>query len=578
MLNVLLMLLICCACFFPIQRIFVVILPHIRVGITRLSLTVALAHIALAQTPHITSAGVVNAASYAQPIAPGSLVSIFGSNLATASTSAVGQPLPTQLAGTSVTVNGVQAPLLFVSPGQINLEIPSETVFCYVCSDFELASFIVTTAAGSSAAVQVPVSMGAPAVFTVDGSGCGEAAALNVPPAGSASQNSPSNSAAPGDYISLFGTAFGPVYDPPPDGRAATGPNVLQSVVGVTVGFIGANTPGTAYITPTYAGLAPGLVGVDQMNFQIPQGTLEGCAVPVVLYGSLTSPPVALSIHAGRGQCSNPPVQSYGQIELIKTIASGTSADGETDTFIATFPSGPGMPPPQALALAPAGGYVARVSPPSAITVPGLSRTCAVPGYSDLSAGAITISSATNSEVANPVTQVGGVAYQQTLPAGFIEPGTYEIAASGSPVEFQEALAVGSPIQVDTSTLQPGTAVSSSVPFTVSWTGGDPGTRVTVYIVSGTGLAALADYAQADASAGSLTFNPSCSGNPPPMGNGVVCTFGLPTSSSASSTTAPLEVVIDVSNTVPFTAEGITGAVQVTWDYRHVFGGLTLGS
>jgi hypothetical protein len=340
--------------------------------------------------------------------------------------------------------------------------------------------------------------------------------------------------------------------------------------VDLTVGFIGANTPGTAYITPAYEGLAPGLVGVDQMNFQIPQGTLEGCSVPVVLYGALSSPPVALSIHTGRGKCSDPPVQSYGQIELIKTIASGTSADGETDAFIATFPSGPGMSPPLPLATVPAGGYIGRVSPPSAITVPGLSRTCAVPGYSDLSAGPITISSLVTSAVAEPVIQVGGAAYQQTLPAGFIAPRTYQISASGGPVQLQGSIEVGSPIQVHTATLAPGTVVSSSVPFTVSWTGGDPGTLVTVYIVSGTGLAALADYAQADASAGTVTFDPMCSGNPSPMGNGVFCSFGLPL--------APLEVVVDVSNTIPFSAEGITGGVQATWDYRYVFGGLTLGS
>ncbi len=566
----LLMLLISCASAPLIARMFVVIPSRVRVRITRLSLAVALAQAAVAQTPQITSASVVNAASYAQPIAPGSLVSIFGTNLATTSTSEVGQPLPIQLAGTSVAVNGVQAPLLFVSPTQINLEIPSATSFCYACSDFELTSFIVTTAAGSSEAVQVPISMGAPAAFTVDGSGCGQAAALNVTSAGSVSQNSPSNSAAPGDYISLFGTAFGPVYDQPVDGTAATGPTVLQSVVDVTVGFIGPNTPVTAYITPAYAGLAPGLVGVDQMNFQIPQGTLQGCSVPVVLYGALTSSPVALSIHTGRGPCSDPPVQSYGRIELIKTIAMGTSTDGETDAFSATFPSGPGMPPLQPLAPAPAGGYVARVSPPSAITVPGLSRTCAVPEYSNLSAGPITISSPATSAVAEPVSQVGGAAYQQTLPVGFIVPGTYQVSASGGSVQLRASIAVGSPIQVQSTTLTPGTVVSSSVPFTVSWTGGDPGTLVTVYIVSGTGLAALADYAQADASAGFVTFDPLCSGNPPPMGNGVICGFGLPA--------APLEVVVDVSNTVPFTAGGITGGVQATWDYRYVFGGLTFGN
>lgn len=126
--------------------LFTVILPCLRVRITRLSLAVILVQTALAQAPQITSAGVVNAASYAQPIAPGSLVSIFGMNLATASTSAVGQPLPIQLSGTSVAVNGVQAPLLFVSPTQINLEIPSATTFCYVCSDFDSTPFVVTTA------------------------------------------------------------------------------------------------------------------------------------------------------------------------------------------------------------------------------------------------------------------------------------------------------------------------------------------------------------------------------------------------------------------------------------------------
>jgi len=172
--------------------------------------------------------------------------------------------------------------------------------------------------------------------------------------------------------------------------------------------------------------------------------------------------------------------------------------------------------------------------------------------------------------VAEPVTQVGGAAYQQTLPVGFIASRTFEISASGGPVQFQGSIAVGSPIQVQTATLAPGTVVSSSVPFTVNWTGGDPGTLVTIYIVSGTGLAALADYAQADASAGTVTFDPMCSGNPSPMGNGVFCSFGLPL--------APLEVVVDVGNTIPFSAEGITGGVQATWDYRYVFGGLTLGS
>jgi hypothetical protein len=75
--------------------------------------------------PQIDPAGVVNAASFAQPISPGSLVSIFGSNLAATTMTAQGVPLPTELAGTSVTLNGTRAQLLFVSQRQINLEAPS---------------------------------------------------------------------------------------------------------------------------------------------------------------------------------------------------------------------------------------------------------------------------------------------------------------------------------------------------------------------------------------------------------------------------------------------------------------------
>src|ERR1700677_2490185 len=72
------------------------------------------------QTPVVT--GVVNAASYGTPVAPGSLISIFGSNLATTAQSASASALPPNIVGTSVTVNGLTAPLLFVSPGLINAE------------------------------------------------------------------------------------------------------------------------------------------------------------------------------------------------------------------------------------------------------------------------------------------------------------------------------------------------------------------------------------------------------------------------------------------------------------------------
>src|SRR5262245_47388529 len=88
---------------------------------------VALAIIAYWRHPALSqgnAVGVVSAASYKSPVAPGTIASAFGTRLATAIESAREQPLPTSLAGTTVRVNGELAPLFFVSPTQINFLIP----------------------------------------------------------------------------------------------------------------------------------------------------------------------------------------------------------------------------------------------------------------------------------------------------------------------------------------------------------------------------------------------------------------------------------------------------------------------
>jgi hypothetical protein len=66
-------------------------------------------------------------------------------------------------------------------------------------------------------------------------------------------------------------------------------------------------------------------------------------------------------------------------------------------------------------------------------------------------------------------------------------------------VQLQDSFAVGSPIQIQTASLAPGTVVSGSGSLTVNWTGGDPGTLVTMTIVEGAGLISFGDYAQVDA-------------------------------------------------------------------------------
>src|ERR1039457_7600900 len=82
--------------------------------------------LAVAQAPLVEPGGVVDAASFKGPVVPGSLVSIFGSNLASGTASASAIPLPVTLDGVSVSFNGIAAPLLYVSGQQINAQLPWE--------------------------------------------------------------------------------------------------------------------------------------------------------------------------------------------------------------------------------------------------------------------------------------------------------------------------------------------------------------------------------------------------------------------------------------------------------------------
>lgn len=512
--------------------------------------------------PQFTSGAVVNAASYAQPISPGAIVSVFGTNLASTTATAQGTPLPTELGGTTVTINGVKAPLFYVSPTQINLQAPWSTQIALF--NYTQASVVVTTSAGSSSPVQAPVFQNGPSMFSQDGSGCGQAAALNVNPDGSVSLNSPSNSAAPGDFISLYGTGIGAPYNPPANGNYVSGFDPLSSQPGLVVG-------GNTLPAVQYAGLAPLLVGVEQVNFQIPQGTPEGCSVPVTMsYGQLgmVGPTMSVSVHSGRGPCVDPPIQSFGTVVLTKTVTSGESGVSSADTLSSNFPSGPGLTVPPPPSSQP-GSYTSNVTPVA------MSRACPVNGNSLLSAGTLSIeaNSTGQTTAAMPTPATGGVEYRQSLPNGFIAPGQYTISASDGPVQFQGTLAVPQPIQIQTP-LTPGTQISDSASFIINWTGGAAGELVKLRLLTTDGLFTSVDTAYVDAPAGSFTFSPACMGNPPPMGSGRVCSFGV------LLNPANLSVVIDVFPSSGYassvTAHGVTQGVQLSWMYRYAFNGLSI--
>jgi hypothetical protein len=110
--------------------------------------------------PATSTAGIVNAASSAPALAPGALISIYGSNLASGHLAAASIPLDTKLGGTAVSINGIAAPLLFVSPGQINLQVPYEV-------QPGPAKVVIQSNGLQSAAVNFTVAATGPGVFTV---------------------------------------------------------------------------------------------------------------------------------------------------------------------------------------------------------------------------------------------------------------------------------------------------------------------------------------------------------------------------------------------------------------------------
>ena len=202
--------------------------------------------------PAITSAGIVNAASGVAAIAPGSLISIYGLNLAAGNGSAAGVPLPDRLNGTSVTINGTPAPLIFVSPLQLNAQVPFEI-------NTGTATLLVQAGTLQSAPVPFNVTATAPGVLTMARST--HAIGQNHT---DQSVNSADAPAAPGQYVTVYLTGQGAV-DPPVLTGAAPPTGAFSVPLAPIQAWVGGQPAQVAF-----AGLAPGFVGLLQMNIVIP--------------------------------------------------------------------------------------------------------------------------------------------------------------------------------------------------------------------------------------------------------------------------------------------------------------------
>ncbi|MGA2114422.1 MAG: SBBP repeat-containing protein [Bryobacteraceae bacterium] len=205
-----------------------------------------------AASPWVTN--LVNAANFnngtnpyfsTYDVAPGEIVTVFGTGFD---------------ARTQILFNGVAAPILYTSPTQINAVVPFEL-------DWQTAAITVKNATQTIGPATMNVLAAVPALFTLDGSGSGQAAALNQ----DGSVNSAANPAARGSVIQLFLTGAGALTPSPADGSITPLAPPFATLV---------QAASAIYGQVVYAGAAPGLVaGVVQINLLISNTAPTGSGV-----------------------------------------------------------------------------------------------------------------------------------------------------------------------------------------------------------------------------------------------------------------------------------------------------------
>ena len=214
----------------------------------------------LTGVPSLADNVAVNGASFAKiAIAPGAIVSVFGADFASGDQTANVVPLPTVLGDTSVTFNGTAAPLFFVSTAQINAQAP-----------FDLpagtaVSVQVRRGSTLSTARTVNVAAVSPGIFVSAANNAG--AVLHNSDFSAVNSSSPART---GEYVVIFCTGLGPLRTPVKAGDRAPSDPPAETIYLPTVSIAG------SLATVTYSGLAPGYVGLYQINARVPAGLPTG--------------------------------------------------------------------------------------------------------------------------------------------------------------------------------------------------------------------------------------------------------------------------------------------------------------
>jgi uncharacterized protein (TIGR03437 family) len=241
---------------------------------------IAYASAPVATTPPVANiGGVLNDAGFTvgAPIAPGSIAAVFGSGFGTSTD------------GVTVLVGGIAAPLFGVYATQINFQVP------WQLSGQTQTALTVTAGDLTSASITVPLAGSAPGIFLLNSAG---QAAVEI--AGIASMAAPvaafpgSRPAQRGEYVTIYCTGLGAVTNQPATGALATASPLSSTSSGpVTVSIGGVNA------SASFSGLAPGFLGLYQINVQVPSNAPIGSAVPLTIsIGGKTSNQASIAVAA----------------------------------------------------------------------------------------------------------------------------------------------------------------------------------------------------------------------------------------------------------------------------------------
>ncbi len=253
--------------------------------------------------------GAIGSASVGAPTAGGG-VALFGTGFSLDTNGALTTPLSgtlgvsnsmvnitgtghsaSSIRGSSAASTGpIAAPLFFVSPNQINFQMPWEFL------GQSQVSLTVTAFGVTSPPITVNLANPSPAIYTINQAGTGQGAIqiANTPTFAAPTNSIPGAQASPvqvGQYITIYCTGFGDVTNRPADGAASLASPLSGTVLTTTATVGGINAP------VSFSGLAPGFVALYQVNVQVPTGVTPGNAVQVILdVGGVASNTVTIAV------------------------------------------------------------------------------------------------------------------------------------------------------------------------------------------------------------------------------------------------------------------------------------------